>query len=640
MRKSLFLVIGLVVVVVILSRSDEIGTFIATVQTGAWLPLVVAAGFEVGKFFSQSYAVTSAFEATGAKRNPKKLLPVVFSAMFVNSLAPSGGTAGTLLYIEDARRDGVPVAQSTPAILLYDVAYFGGFLLIMVIGFAVLAWTHALSVYYIIAGILLVLIAAGLSLILVFGRKWPHLLRRFAEFLESKLNQLVTEKMHRKPMKPWADKLVDTFSSAANSIAESPRPALTAVAYMTLTAGCDMLAMTAIGFAFGFTKVPLLVGAYVAAQLLTIFSPTPQGVGIVEVGLALLLTSFGVSGSVSTAIALVYRGYVYWIPFLIGALSLQRTKLFTSTKPATAEEKAKETAHVIALVMIAIAVLSILFAILPAAPGAWQAVADWLANGVTLSPTYIVVSAILLVLLSRGLWMRNRTSWAISMVVLLLETVFLLSAGRGLRVAIVLIAMAVWMFVRRGVFDQVQTKRRTGFSRYAPVLFAFAVTFLYGTAGFLILAGSYENVSGFGGAVHALLWSLVPVGQSPGPLDDHATWFINSVRVVFWLSIVYVVVSVLYGMYGGKVAARLPWYSREPEVDVLDENGEEPSRPSEEEETEAAPEDGTAAAAPAGEIPAGKVQEESRIARMCKKKRETEAVRVSDKGERRRFWKR
>ena len=134
MRKLILWIIGIAVVVIVLSRADDLALLVTTLQTGALIPLLVAVVFEVSKFFSQSFAVSAAFEATGAKRNPIKLLPVVFSAMFVNSLAPSGGTAGTLLYIEDARRDGVSIARSTPAILLYDIAYFVGFLLNMNMG--------------------------------------------------------------------------------------------------------------------------------------------------------------------------------------------------------------------------------------------------------------------------------------------------------------------------------------------------------------------------------------------------------------------------------------------------------------------------------------------------------------------------
>ena len=57
-------------------------------------------------------------------------------------------------------------------------------------------------------------------------------------------------------------------------------------------------------------------------------SITPQGVGVVEAAVVVAFTSFGVSGAAGLSIALVYRGIVFWMPFLIGAILIQTTKTF------------------------------------------------------------------------------------------------------------------------------------------------------------------------------------------------------------------------------------------------------------------------------------------------------------------------
>ena len=61
-------------------------------------------------------------------------------------------------------------------------------------------------------------------------------------------------------------------------------------------------------------------------------SPTPQGVGVVEAAIAAVLTSAGCSLSVATAIALVYRGIMFWVPFCIGAVLLSQSGFFTAKR--------------------------------------------------------------------------------------------------------------------------------------------------------------------------------------------------------------------------------------------------------------------------------------------------------------------
>ena len=61
-------------------------------------------------------------------------------------------------------------------------------------------------------------------------------------------------------------------------------------------------------------------------------SITPQGVGVVEAAVTVAFTAFGASATAGMAIGLVYRGIVFWMPFIIGAILIQTTKTFRPTK--------------------------------------------------------------------------------------------------------------------------------------------------------------------------------------------------------------------------------------------------------------------------------------------------------------------
>ena len=55
---------------------------------------------------------------------------------------------------------------------------------------------------------------------------------------------------------------------------------------------------------------------------------TPRGVGVVEAAVLVAFTLFGISQATGIAVVMVYRGIVFWLPFLVGAILIQRTKAF------------------------------------------------------------------------------------------------------------------------------------------------------------------------------------------------------------------------------------------------------------------------------------------------------------------------
>ena len=101
------------------------------------------------------------------------------------------------------------------------------------------------------------------------------------------------------------------------------------------------------GLAFGVTSIEPLVCGYVVATLFAMISITPQGVGVVEAAVVVAFTSFGESAAAGTAIGLVYRGIVFWMPFIIGAILINASKPTRGEveKPAAGVEPAAAAAE-------------------------------------------------------------------------------------------------------------------------------------------------------------------------------------------------------------------------------------------------------------------------------------------------------
>ena len=98
--------------------------------------------------------------------------------------------------------------------------------------------------------------------------------------------------------------------------------------WTTLSSICEMSCFVLVGFAFGVHHPEALICGYVVATLFAMISFVPQGVGVVEAAVTVAFALFGIDSATGLAVVIVYRGIVFWLPFLVGAVVIQRIKAF------------------------------------------------------------------------------------------------------------------------------------------------------------------------------------------------------------------------------------------------------------------------------------------------------------------------
>lgn len=530
-RKAVLWLVGIAALVLVTTRTADIIVLADTVRSGSFLLLAVAVVFQVLRHAATALSYDAAFEAVGVPSKPHGFLPVVFGAMFMNTVMPSGGTAGPLLVIDDARRRGVETGRATSAMLLSQVAYFAGFATIMTVGFAIMASAGRLGDTERVAGAVLLAILALLGCLLLSGRRSPRSLRAVFGTAE-RVGEWGARVLSRPAPRPWAEGLVESFCSASAAIWSDPKAAGKVVAWATGGHLLDMGTFVAVGLAFGFDKVAPLVAGYVVAILLTLISFVPQGVGIVEAGVALLLTSYGAPGTIATAVSLVFRGIVFWLPVGIGAVLLQRTRSFALQAAEVKEGTLTFTARLAALLAAAFGLMAILGSMLPRIPRGLEDVAQWVPPAPSLSATSAVVAGIGLFMVARGLLRRRYLAWGISQVLLVTTSVLLLLSGAPWQSAAGPTVFALWLYTERSVFD-LPSDRPTLRQGLLALGIAAAVTLAYGTLGFWALEHQFEFRYGLGAAFEQTVGMFVRfLDSGVVPTSGHGEWFVTSVYVV------------------------------------------------------------------------------------------------------------
>lgn len=324
------LLIGLVIIivcVVVFMRGDQLVELVETMKQGATLPLIAAICTQLGKYLSQSFAYSHCFKAVNERMKPRSTLPLVFGTFFMNTIAPSLNLAGTTLVVNDARKRGIEAGKATSAALLMQITIDGAFATIMISAFIMLALTVGLSPLWFLVGMLVIVLVSVMILIMVLGRRRPAIVLRALSPIERLVNNVLV-RFKKKPLKPWAGKLVTSFSDAAGLIGQNPRPTLEAYGCSIIASLCELSCFCLVGLAFGVTSIEPLICGYVVATLFAMISITPQGVGVVEAMVVVAFTAFGESSAAGMAIGLVYRGIVFWMPFIIGAILINVTKTF------------------------------------------------------------------------------------------------------------------------------------------------------------------------------------------------------------------------------------------------------------------------------------------------------------------------
>ena len=453
MKKALLLVIGIVAVCFLIANADYLASFLATLKTGALVPLVVACVLMLARHLVQAASYDAAFEAVGHKTGFWHNVVLIFSLVFINTFCLFSGATGVAFIIDDAHRTGADAGTSTSGAILSQIGYFAAILVISVIGFLTMLLSGSMNTLFLVGGLALAAVLAALSSMFVVGYRKPRILFRLFLGIESLINKaLGLLKKHLKPA--WGRKMASSFISSAGILAKNPQGTLVTVAYASFSAILNMACLVAIGYAFGFENVAALVAAFAVAAISVILSPTPQGVGVVEAAIAAILTAHGCSLATATAIALVYRGIMFWIPFCIGALLLGQSGFFADKKSPTEEQRAKDTAWLSGTVVLVVGLVNLGLALIPQTFEPFTTLTDWINIGGLLIGPVLIGGSIVLVVLAVGLILRFRTAWALTLGVLVLVAGAEFLYVNTVQVAVAALVLVVWLFWKRDAFDR------------------------------------------------------------------------------------------------------------------------------------------------------------------------------------------
>ena len=475
---------------VLINRIAEIRQLLGTLIQGQWTWVALAAGLQVSYYLIYAVLFQSAFRLVDIPAKVRDLLPIAFASLFVNATTPTAGAAGMALFIDDARRRDQSAAAATAGTLLVQASVFGVFILFLSVGLAYLFSYHNLTTLEFISALIMFVLAGMLVGVLMLALWRPSWLQGLFAGVARLVNGI--GRWVKRPLllsEQWAEKNAQDFSGAASAIRAHPSQlAITLLIALGLHL-TSVASLYCLFQAFHQTPTPvILVVGYAMSFLFMIVSPTPSGIGVVEVIVPLVYSSLGVPAAAGTAITLSFRGLSFWLPMLLGFFLLKQLSLFSSSERALAESG---QVRFIAILTALMGILNVLSVFQPELFARVAVLAQYSPVAVRQNGAMTaIITGFALLVLAYGLWRHKRIAWLLTLLVLLLSIVGHL-LKQNIAEAVLAGLLAFYLVAQRSHFHAL-SDRPSVWQGVQVLVAAFGFTLAYGTIGFYVLDQIYE----------------------------------------------------------------------------------------------------------------------------------------------------
>ena len=335
MRKFIFAIVLLLAVVFVIVQFSEVEAIADTFRHGDWRYLLMAVFLQAFWLVNIAFSYKKIFHITGIQEKMGKMLMLGAAANFVNVVAPTAGMSGMAVFISEARRRGYSTGRATVGGVLFVLFDYAGFLFVLAFGLLVLIRRNNLNFAEIIATLILLATALVFSFLLYLGTRSGQRLGDFLAKCSRFVNKLLRPFIHREYLSE--DRAYEFAYEASDALKALEHRRMNLVIPFMLAVSSKILLMGILLLCFIAFEVPLAPGTLVAGfslgYLFLIVSPTPAGIGFVEGGLTLALSSLKVPLGAAAVIALSYRGITFWLPLAFGAYAF---RLLTTSRVETA----------------------------------------------------------------------------------------------------------------------------------------------------------------------------------------------------------------------------------------------------------------------------------------------------------------
>lgn len=268
----------------------------------------------------------AAFWVVDIKTKYKDLVNILFTAIFINMVTPSAGTAGAAYTAAQINRQGNSLSRSAAGVLLAGIVDFMVISIFAIASMIFLIYRHKLNIGIILGSLALAVIAGGMVGAVTLGRWQPKLLSRLLKSVKLIINFAGKKLLKRELINDERiKKIFDELKGTADSLAEHPQRLLRAFLIGMGSYVFNILSVWTLFSAFSQPiNIFVLIVGFAMGMLFWTVTVTPQGIGTVEGAMILAYSSLGIPIETAALVTLVFRGMTLWLPVALGFIIYTR----------------------------------------------------------------------------------------------------------------------------------------------------------------------------------------------------------------------------------------------------------------------------------------------------------------------------
>jgi uncharacterized protein (TIRG00374 family) len=312
----------------VLTHRDELLTLTRTVSAADPRLVALAVALQATYFLCWGALYRRSFAVAGVAGRLGDTVATLLCAVFLNLVVPSAGAAGATLFVDDAARRGESAARATAGVVVCWASDLAALATVFALGVGWLLATVGLAPERLAITAVLWLLVVGSSALLVAGLWHPRRLHGLLAGMRAVAARVATRFARRPPLADdWAERVGEEFAQVSTGLRAHPSRLAGTYTAALLMHAVNLASLCAVFLVFG-QRAPLgaIAAGYGLGLAVWIFSPMPQGVGVVEAAMALVYAGLGIPASTATAIALTYRGLTFWLPLVVGFAMLRRMR--------------------------------------------------------------------------------------------------------------------------------------------------------------------------------------------------------------------------------------------------------------------------------------------------------------------------
>ncbi len=319
-RRIIYIIITFLFVFFVLRNLNSGEKLFQLLLVAKWQFIIAALLLQLAHYIILSYSYKRALRLFNIKWSLKEIVPLVLAALSINVFTILAPFPGSGIFIQKAREREIPALNVTASI--FSVLLFDYLALcpLIIVSLFLLGLNHRIFNYEILGAFAFIVLTLLLVFLLLFGIISPKILNFAFSAFEKLFNSLhYLFKKRSFFIKGWSESRAIKFIELSKKLLENRGKQFQLFGISLFNHSIDVLTLFALFLAFG-QLVPFttLLTGYSLMLVFWIVTPTPQGVGVVEVITPAIFSSMGVPVETATLAVLAFRGLNLWFPVIVG----------------------------------------------------------------------------------------------------------------------------------------------------------------------------------------------------------------------------------------------------------------------------------------------------------------------------------